>query len=88
MFATIIYSLCAATACGCAFLLLSAYKRGRYRLLLWSGLCFLGLTLNNLLLVIDKIVLPDVDLSLLRALTALAAMMVLIFGLVFSGSEQ
>ena len=33
----------------CAFLLLRAYARVRKRLLLWSGLCFAGLTLANAL---------------------------------------
>ncbi len=81
--ATFIYSLSAITAFVCALLLLRAYRRGGYRLLLWSGLCFIGLTLNNLALVVDKIVLPDVDLSVLRTSIALAAMMVLIYGLVW-----
>ena len=52
--AAIIYFLCAFTAALCACLLLLAYRRGRYRLLLWSGLCFAGLTVNNAILVLDK----------------------------------
>lgn len=79
---SLIYFLCALTAALCAGLLLQAYFRGRYRLLLWSGLCFVGLALNNLLLVIDKLVLPSVDLSLVRSFTALAAMLVLLYGLI------
>lgn len=83
--ATVIYALCALTAAVCTFLLLHAYRRGGYRLLLWSGLCFLGLTLNNLLLVIDKLVFPDlVDLSIWRTVAALAAMAVLLYGLIWS----
>ena len=66
---TIIYGLCAITALVCSYLLLQAYRRGRYRLLLWSGLCFVGLTINNLLLVIDKLMLPEVDLSVWRTAT-------------------
>jgi hypothetical protein len=82
--AAIIYSLCAVTAAICAYLLLQAYRRGGYRLLLWSGLCFVGLTLNNILLVIDKIVLPtEVDLAMPRILTALFAMMILLYGLIW-----
>jgi hypothetical protein len=41
--AALIYSMCALTALLCAVLLLQAYWRGGYRLLLWSGLCFAGL---------------------------------------------
>jgi hypothetical protein len=81
--ASAVYFLCALTAILCAWLLLQAYlARGRYRLLLWSGLCFVGLAANNLLLVVDKLVLPDVDLSLWRTSVALVAMMVLLYGLV------
>lgn len=82
--AAMIYSLCAMAAATCAYLLLQAYRRGGYRLLLWSGLCFVGLTLNNILLVIDKIVLPtEVDLATPRILTALFAMMILLYGLIW-----
>ncbi len=80
----VIYGLCALTALLCAFLLLQAYAKQRYRLLLWSGLCFSGLAVNNLLLVIDKLVFPSaVDLSLWRTATALIAMMVLLYGLIW-----
>ena len=81
--ASIIYGLCAITALLCAYLLLNAFRRGRRRLLLWSGLCFVGLTLNNLALVVDKLVVPDVDLSIWRTLIALAAMTVLLYGLIW-----
>jgi uncharacterized protein DUF5985 len=83
MFGPLIYLLCALTALLCAVLLLRAYARSRYRLLLWSGLCFAGLTANNILLVLDKVVLPDIDFSLARSITALLAMAVLIYGLIF-----
>jgi len=79
----IIYSLCAATALVCAYLLLQAFGRSRYRLLLWSGLCFGGLALNNLLLVIDKLVLRESDLSTVRAAVSLLAMLVLLYGLIW-----
>ena len=81
--AWIVYSLCALTAALCAVLLLQSYSRGRYRLLLWSGLCFAGLTLNNLLLVLDKIVFPQVDLAIWRSAVALVAMSILLYGLVW-----
>jgi hypothetical protein len=81
--AAIIYGLCALTAGVCTWLLLQAYLRGSYRLLLWSGLCFAGLTLNNLLLVLDKLILPEVDLSVWRTSVALLAMAVLLYGLIW-----
>jgi hypothetical protein len=81
--AAIIYLLCAITAALCAGLLLLAYRRGRYRLLLWSGLCFAGLTVNNALLVLDKIVFPALDFSLPRTIIALLSMMILLYGLIW-----
>lgn len=81
--AAIVYLLCAITAALCAGLLLLAYWRGRYRLLLWSGLCFAGLTLNNAILVLDKVVFPAIDLSLPRTVIALLAMMILLYGLIW-----
>jgi hypothetical protein len=81
--AAAVYSLCMMTAFTCAWLLLQAWRRSRYGLLLWSGVCFSGLTVNNLLLVIDKLVLPEVDLSVLRVSVALVAMTVLLFGLIW-----
>ena len=81
--AAIIYSLCALTALGCAVLLLRGYRRSRHRLLFWSGLCFAGLTANNLLLVIDKVALPGGDLSLARTAVALGSMIILLYGLIW-----
>lgn len=80
--AALIYCLCALTALLCAGLLLQGWRRGGSSLLLWSGLCFVGLTLNNFLLVIDKLVLPLADLSLLRTAVALVSMAVLLYGLI------
>ena len=81
---SVIYSLCALTALVCAGLLLQAYGRSRYRLLLWSGLCFVGLTANNILVILDKTVFPDIDLSTLRLAVALIAMLVLLYGLIWN----
>jgi len=78
-----IYSLCALMALLCTMMLWRAYKAGGYKLLFWASLCFAGLTANNLLLVADKLMFPDVDLSIWRTSTALAAMLVLIIGLVW-----
>ena len=78
----IIYTLCALTALACAVLLLRAYRRTRARLLFWSGLCFAGLTASNVLLVLDKIVLPLVDLSTARLAVGLVALLLLVYGLV------
>lgn len=81
--AVIVYSLCTLAALLCAWLLLAAYRRGRSALLFWSGLAFVGLTLNNLLLGLDKLVFLQTDLSLPRNAVALGAMVVLLYGLIW-----
>jgi uncharacterized protein DUF5985 len=81
--ASIIYTLCALTALLCAVLLLQAYTRSHYSLLLWSGLCFVGLTANNALLVVDELLMPDVDLSTWRLTVGLLSMLVLLYGLIW-----
>ncbi len=81
--AALIYSLCTLTCLACFGLLLRAWRSSRSRLLFWSALCFAGLSVNNFLLVIDKLVVPDLDLSALRLATALVALLLLLFGLVW-----
>ena len=81
--AELVYLLCALTSLGCAGLLLRAYGRQRTRLLLWAALCFAGLSLNNTLLFADLVLVPAVDLSVWRAVVGLAALLVLVFGLVW-----
>ena len=82
-FGTVVYALCAITSITCAVLLLRGYARSGVRLLLWSGLCFVGLALNNVLLFVDLRVLPEVDLSLIRIIPAVGGIAVLIYGLVW-----
>ena len=69
----------------CGILLLRAYGSSRLRLLLWSGICFLGLALSNLLVFLDLVMLPNVDLYLCRLMTAAAAMVILLYGLIWEG---
>jgi hypothetical protein len=71
----------------CAVLLLRAYVRVRRRLLFWSGLCFVGLTLSNALLVVDLVFVPDVNLYVWRLAAAAAAMLVLLVGLVWESDR-
>jgi hypothetical protein len=81
--AEVVYVLCALTSVLCAGLLIRAYRGNRSRLLLWSTLCFVGLALNNILLLVDLVLTgPEVDLQLFRSLTAIGAMATLVIGLV------
>lgn len=83
MIAQAVYILCAVTSFVCAALLLRQYLRSRTRLLLWCCVCFVGLAFNNLMLVIDLLVVPSIDLSLVRTAIGLAALVVLLYGLVW-----
>jgi hypothetical protein len=78
-----VYLLCAATALLCALMLFRGYANTHVRLLFWSGLCFIGMMLDNLLLYVDVIVFPDVSLAVWRKIPGLVAFMLLLFGLVW-----
>ena len=79
----LIYSLCALTSLACCALLLRSWLASRHRLLFWSALCFGALSLNNALLMLDKLVLPHQDLSMLRLGTAFVAVLLILVGLVW-----
>ena len=83
--ATLVYALCTAAALFCAILLLRGYLRTRTRLLLWSAVCFLALTANNLLVIVDLVILPDANLFLLRNVAALIGVTSLLVGLIWEG---
>lgn len=78
-----IYALCALTSLVCAVLLLRGYSESRYRLLFWAGLCFFGLTVNNILMVTDKVFFVQDQMLTLRLLISLAAVSLLLYGLIF-----
>ena len=83
-----VYVLCALTSLACAGLLARAYLERRVPLLFWCLLCFVGLALNNIVLFIDKIVAPDVDLSVWRGLPAALGVAALVFGLVWDSKPR
>lgn len=81
--ASAIYLMCAATALACAVLVLRSYRLTRHRLLFWCGLCFAGMFLSNLLLIIDRLIVPQTDLSTVRLVSGLVALLPLLYGLVW-----
>ena len=83
--AALIYALCALTCVAAAVLLLRAWQRSRVTLLFWSGLCFIFLAASNGLLVLDRIFLPDTDLSTARFATAFIGLLLLVYGLIMEG---
>jgi hypothetical protein len=78
-----IYLLCAATALTCGVLLLRGYRRSRTRLLLWSGLFFLFLAAENTVLFVDLVMMPEVDLLVVRRVLGLGGVAVLLYGLIW-----
>ena len=80
--AELVYALCALTSFICAWMLLRSYRRTQYRLLFWSGICFVGLTANNVILFLDRIVFTSVDLVTGRLVTALLSLLILLYGLI------
>ena len=82
-----VYVLCALTAVACAALLFRGYARTRARLLLWSGLCFLALMVNNLMLFVDNVVFPARTIPpvgpVTRSVVAVLGLALLLYGLVW-----
>jgi hydrogenase/urease accessory protein HupE len=81
MMANIIYLLCSILSMGCAILLGRAYQRNPVRLIFWTTVSFVGLAINNITLLLDIVVFPNIDFSIWRALTFFGSVAVLAFGL-------
>jgi hypothetical protein len=84
--ASAVYILGALVSLICAVLLLRGYSRGRKQLLLWSGLCFLGLAVSNTLVFLDLVVFTNVDLYFLRLGTTAVAMALMLYGLIWESN--
>ena len=83
-----IYLLCAATSLMTTVLLLRHWRRTRVGLLFWSGICFLTLTGANILLFVDRIVVPQIDLIIYRNAVVLLAVIFMLFGLILGRRER
>jgi hypothetical protein len=88
MFQMAVNILGTVTAALCALLLLRAYIRVRQRLLFWSGLCFSGLALANVILIADLHLMPDVNLYRARLAAAAIAMLLMVYGLIFESDPS
>lgn len=67
----------------CAVLLLRAYVRVRRGLLLWSGLCFVGLTIDSVLVLADMMLFPSLDLFTWRLASVAVSISLLVFGMIW-----
>jgi hypothetical protein len=88
MLAQIAYICCAVTSGVAAVLLLRSFSTTKSRLLLWSGLCFVGLMLENVVIFLDLVVTgPHIDLRIVRLALGLAGLMCLLFGLIWEAEK-
>jgi hypothetical protein len=84
-----LYSLSVLTCLACTALLYRAYLKTGQRLLLWSTLCFVGLSVNNVLLFVDLVVYPtEIDLRTWRLGGALVGMVFLLYGFIWEAEEE
>ena len=77
-----LYALAVLSSLACAVMLFRGYARRRVRLLMWSAICFVGLTISNVALFVDLIIFPEIDLRLARLLPALTGMVCLLYGFI------
>jgi hypothetical protein len=83
----IVYGLCLLASALCAGLLLRAWRQSRSRLLLWTALAFVFLALNNLFLVADMVVFPNVNLWYWRQAASLVAIAILVYGFIWEAEQ-
>jgi hypothetical protein len=84
---TLIYILCTATALLCTVLLFRGFRRSGVRLLFWSGLCFAGLTIENLLLLLDRTIWASTNDIPWRRYVALLGLLPLLYAMVWEKKE-
>ena len=83
MIVKLVYFLCAGMSLFCTILLARKYSRTGVRLLLWSALCFGAFTFNNVMVIADQVLFPEVNLTIWRIAPAFLGLVVLIYGLIW-----
>lgn len=84
---TAVYLLCLATSIVCGILLARSYLRERSRLLLWVALGFAALAINNLFLVGDLVIFPNLDLLPARQISGLTAVGLFLYGFIWEADR-
>lgn len=79
----LVYMFCFIACAICAGLLVRSWIKTRTRLLLWIAISFVLLAVNNFFLFADNTLFPDGDLSVFRTISAVSAVSILIFGLIW-----
>lgn len=78
-FRILLYAVAILTSLLCTILLWRGWRQRGFRLLLWSAVCFAGLTVNNLILFVDLVLLPDLDLRPLRLAASLVGILAMLW---------
>lgn len=84
----LVYSLCFLTSALCAGLLIRQFRRSPSPVLLWSGACFVLLALANLIVVVDRLILPEISFRTVRLVLTLLAVSVLLFGFIWEAEQE
>jgi hypothetical protein len=88
IFKIVLYGAAVLTSLSCTVLLFRGYTRRRIRLLMWSSVCFAGLTVNNVALFLDLVIFPATDLRLVRLIFALIGMLFLLYAFIWDADEM
>ena len=71
------------TSAGCMVLLFRAYSSTGLRLLFWSALCFVCLSVNSVLLFLDLVIFPTIDFRPYRLASSLGGILFLLYGFIW-----
>ena len=83
VFKFLLFLFAALTSFGCMVLLFRGHARTGLRLLFWSALCFIFLTATNVLLFVDNVIAPELDLRPYRLLAALVGIGCLLYACIW-----
>lgn len=83
VFKFLLFLFAALTSFACMALLFRGYARTGSRLLLFSALCFIFLTATNVLLFVDNVILPELDLRLYRLSACLIGIGCLLYAFIW-----
>lgn len=81
-----VFVLCLITSAVVAWLLFRQYRRTPSGLLFWSSLCFVALTFNNLFVVFDLVLFPDIPFLAFRHIASVTAIGVLLYGFIWESN--
>lgn len=84
----LVYLLCFLASALCAGMLIRQRMHNPSPVLSWAAACFVFLALSNLVVVLDQLVYPDIDLRTVRLVLTLLAVCVLLFGFILKVESE